>query len=191
MIACFSSISKRALRDCADLRNLMSHNPLHMSHFVVEPSEELLEELENILKKLQNVKRLDAFKKNIRLFSETDKLSEALHYMHANDFSQIVIYQENTNLQLLTVEGITRWLGKQVEQDLISLKDATIGEALAEDLLHTFKIMRRDQLIDDAWSTFAEAIETGSHRIYAIIVTQNGLPTEKPLTIITPWDIIE
>ncbi len=46
-------------------------------------------------------------------------------------------------------------------------------------------------MVYDARHAFTHAIERKQPRIYAILVTQNGKPSERPLGIVIPWDLLE
>ncbi len=91
---------------------------------------------------------------------------------------------------MLTVEGIGRWLAEHAMQELVDIAAARIADTLAFDLPSNFQFMRRDETIDAARAVFIQAIEQKRPRLFAVIVTHNGKPTEKPLGLITPWDLI-
>ena len=51
--------------------------------------------------------------------------------------------------------------------------------------------MARDATVFDAENAFAQLPNRDVSRLYAIIVTQNGKRTEKPLGIVTPWELLD
>jgi hypothetical protein len=167
------------LRKYGDLRNAIVHGSDYPREVIAEPTEETIARFASIVQRLVSPKRLDSFRKPIQLFSVSDKLSAALRYMRANDFSQIIV-RENSELSLLTAEGIAKWLEEQVEQDIISVAEASISDALACDIPNSFKVMSREDTVDTAQAAFATAIEQSTPRLFAIIVTQNGQPHETP-----------
>jgi len=50
--------------------------------------------------------------------------------------------------------------------------------------------MSRSQTVYEAMDTFMLAIEQKRPRIYALLITEHGRPTESPLGIVTPWDLL-
>jgi hypothetical protein len=51
--------------------------------------------------------------------------------------------------------------------------------------------MRRKDTIYDAREAFTHALRRKQPRLFALIVTENGKTTEKPLGIVTPWDLLD
>jgi hypothetical protein len=50
--------------------------------------------------------------------------------------------------------------------------------------------MARDETVDAAIFAFEHAIEEGIPRLQAILITNSGRPTETPIGIMTPWDLL-
>lgn len=44
--------------------------------------------------------------------------------------------------------------------------------------------------ITDAHEAFASALERQQPRLFAVIITDSGRPTEPPIGIVTPWDLL-
>lgn len=109
--------------------------------------------------------------------------------MKQNDYSQIVIQQSN-DLDILTVEGIAKWLEEEVDNDLISLKDAHVSDASRFESPRAFIVLSRNKTIYDARKAFASAIEYKHPRLFAVVITETGKRSEKPLGIVTPWDLV-
>ncbi len=175
------------LKKYGDLRNAIVHN----NETIAEPTELALSKFEATVKKVLSPKRLiPTFQKDIRLFSSDEPLISALKYMRGHDFSQVVVLV-NDVLSLLTVEDIAKWLEQEAEEDIISIKEATIRGILLHESRDSFEIMSRNQNIYDARDSFARTIEYNKPRLFAIIITANGKMTEKPLGILTPWDLLE
>lgn len=180
----------RRLRRYGDLRNPIVHDPRYPSQVIAEPTPETIAEFAAILQRIIAPRRLSSFRRQLQLFSKADKLAAALSYMREHDYSQVLV-RDNSALALLTAEGITKWLEEQIEQDIISLADATIGDALVWESTTNFKVMGLSATVDMAQDAFASAVELGNPQLIAIVITQNGRLHEAPLGIITPWDIIE
>lgn len=80
---------------------------------------------------------------------------------------------------------------RQTEDPIIDVSDATVGQALRCEAPGGFRIMRRRDTVYDAREAFTRALERKQPRIFALIVTENGNTSEKPLGIVTPWDLLE
>ena len=92
----------------------------------------------------------------------------------------------------MTVGGIARWLEDRVEQsgDGVDTAGATVGDVLAYEGAETHLAMARRQTVDDARQAFVDALERGE-RLLAVIVTEHGRLAERPIGIVTPWDLLE
>ena len=144
----------------------------------------------NYQRAIINPKKLDTICKKVEFFSPDKKLIEVLKYMRDYDFSQVVI-SENGVLSLLTIEGIAKWLEQQANQEIISIIELSVRDALEYDDPKSFKLMGRWETVDAAKSAFINAIDQNQVRLFAIIVTENGKQRESPLGIVTAWDLIE
>jgi CBS domain len=82
-------------------------------------------------------------------------------------------------------------LEHQVGEESVSLDRVTVGDVLRYELPDDFLILPADSTVADVRSAFARALEEGHPRIYAVVVTETGKPTEEPLGIVTPWDVME
>lgn len=182
------------------LRNALIHYRGPSGEFIAEPSEQSLREFERIVQAITSPPKIISLiegKSDLRLFSPQDPLMDALRYMGNNVYSQVIVQTEG-KLSLLTVEGIANWLEEQADRETIRLQEATIADAQraeAQDDKRAKNVdfvdfMSQNQTIDDARQKFMFALEQGEPRIYALIITENGEPTEEPLGIITPWDLI-
>lgn len=168
------------------LRNAIVHGN---DEIVAEPTEETLQRFKQIVARLLSPPRLlPAFRREIRCFSPADPLAEALRHMRENDFSQVVVRADH-GLRLLTVEGITGWLEQAVD-GVISMESATVGEALAREEPGSFLLMHGNKTVYDVRDAFRSALTRNVPRLFAVIVTQNGKPTEEPVGLVTPWDLV-
>lgn len=114
---------------------------------------------------------------------------QAVAYMHANGYSQVVV-QSGEGLQVLTVEGLAGWFGERAGADCINLEEARLSQAVACEPPGSFTVMSRHQTIFDARAAFAQHPSPGQARLAVIIVTENGERAETPLGLITPWDLV-
>ena len=176
------------LKKYGSLRNLIVHDADYPERVLAEPTEETLAEFGRIVQRLKNPRTLNEFRHEVRTFSERDALALALEHMRTEDFSQVVVRDENS-LALLTTEGVAKWLERQ--RETFDLTGTTIKDALEHEIPGSFQVVSRRDTLEQAQEVFTEALERGQPRLYALIVTENGRPHETPLGIVTPWDAIE
>jgi hypothetical protein len=183
---------KDALREFGELRNAIVHDRVFPSRVIAEPLPEVLAQLQRVVEDvIQPEHLIPRFQRTIKLFGPDDPLTEAIGYMHGNNFSQVVVFgRENDPFDLLTAEGISRWLGSKIQDDIISVREARVGDALQHEPDDTYAVMARYKTLHDAQDLFASALANKKPRIFAIVITQNGKRTEAPLGIVTPWDLM-
>ncbi|MGH2395630.1 MAG: hypothetical protein ACRDFW_01300 [bacterium] len=178
------------LKDYGDLRNAIVHHRAYPHEVIAEPTEATVSRLAGIVQDIFSPRKLiPAFQKEIHCFSPRDMLITALGYMREHDFSQIVVLR-NDSISLLTVEGVARWLEERAEEDIISVKEALIEDAQAYETSSTFAVLPRTSTIYDADETFVNTIRGRQPRLFAIVITQTGKSTEKPIGLVTPWDLL-
>lgn len=172
------------------LRNAIIHDRHYPSRVIAEPHAEAVEEFARIVNLVTSPpKLLPRFHRSIRCFGPDEPLVEALAYMRDNDYSQIVV-DGDQGLDLLTTEGVARWFERQADDDLVSVRDTTVGDALQHQPQGSVTIIGRDRTIFDALDIFSQLPTPGRSRLFAIIITHSGKSTESPLGIITPWDLV-
>lgn len=175
------------LKKYGDFRNVIEHN----NEFFDEPSEGTLTRFQALAKNILSPEPLlPTFQKDVHCFAPNESLGTALGYMRTNDYSQVVVHTGEA-LALLTLEGIARWLSQSAEDDHILLKTCAIEQVLANEHSGSFGIMGRNHSVYDAKDAFSRPLGQGKTRLHAVIITQNGKIGEKPLGMVTPWDILE
>jgi len=177
------------LKDYGDLRNAIIHQRDRNGRIMAIPTEATLQEFKRIRDDILSPPTLiPKFQKDILVFRPDEPLVAALKHMRAKSFSQEVVRVEEEKLSLLTVEGITMWLEEQAQEDIISVQEATIADALGHEPEGSFVIMRRDRTVYDAMEVFTHDIGQEKPRVYALLITEHGKETECVLGIVTPWD---
>jgi hypothetical protein len=182
---------KDSLREFGELRNAIVHDKVFPSKIIAEPLPEVLAQLQRAVDDIISPEHLiPRFQRTLKLFGLSDRLTDALEYMQANNFSQVVVFGTDRQFELLTTEGVSRWLASKLKDDLISVRDTRVGDALQHDIDDTFAVMSRSKTVHDAHDLFATALANKKPRIFAIIITQNGKRTETPLGMVTPYDLM-
>lgn len=174
------------LRACASLRNVLVHERFE-SQYLAEPRLELVEQLQRIVDNLKNPPKVTQhFRNEIREFSPEDRIDEVLRYTATKDYSQVVV-RCNGTLDLLSANTIQRWLAHHADQLLVEL-DVPVAQVLSHREPDTEEIKFADRE-----TTLVIALEYfyggQADSLLALIITEKGKATEKPLAFVTPWDL--
>lgn len=180
---------KLDLKEFADLRNAIVHERTD-GRVIAEPHDEVVQKIEHIKSLLLDPPKVGSyFTKNVVTVYGEDSIAKAIKIMFDHSFSQVPVYNGDTFIGMLTANTITRWLGENLEEDIFSLSETSVGNVLryVEDKEEYCFISKNSTLVD-ALIKF-ELFKDGGKRLEAILITQSGKPTEKLLGIITVWDI--
>jgi hypothetical protein len=106
--------------------------------------------------------------------------------MRDNDFSQAIIFR-NGKYVILSVEGIAHWLEAKSKEDLIALAEVQLSDVLDFEPKDTCVYLRASDSVDRAREIFTNDI---GKRVFSALVTESGRAEEKPINIVTPWDVV-
>ena len=179
---------KEELKEYADLRNAIVHERTGGT-VIAEPNDYAVKNIEHLASLIMDPPKVyPLFRRKVFSISVTESIGAALKLMYENSFSQLPIYKGEKFIDLLTNNTIARWLGSCVEEDIFSLGETPIGEVLKfTEIPDNYFFLDRDAPLVEAMEKFQYFESIGSP-LDAIIITQNGKPTEAPLGIITTSD---
>jgi hypothetical protein len=127
---------------------------------------------------------------DIRSYTPRDQLTVVLKDMDENDYSQVIVHSDN-GLELVTVEGVTRWLAQWAERGKVTLTGVELRDVLLHEFDEHLYVMSADQTVSDALNAFGSAITQGKPRLYAILITEGGDSKERAKGIVTPIDLVQ
>lgn len=179
------------LKTMGDLRNFIVHgdilNPLAIA------SEITVKRIKFIKKQLTNpMKITEVFSENVIGVNEDDSLADLLYLVEKKRYSQYPVISKDGLNGLITENGITNWLANNIEKDIISIKNTSVKDVIAnEEERESYNIMYSYNTLYDVIEEFEKGRNKGK-RIFIIIVLKEK--TEKIhlkdiYTIITPWDL--
>lgn len=177
------------LKEYADLRNAIVHERTD-GHVIAEPNDQAVEKIKHIASLLLNPpKVIPLFQTEVYTLSVSDPIAKAAKGIFDQSFSQIPIYYGHRFAGLLTTNTVARWLGACVKDDLFSLAETLITHVLSftEDQ-NNFSFLSSHATLFDALARFQDWERIGK-RLEAILITQNGKPTEPLIGIVTIWDL--
>ncbi len=178
---------KSLLLDYGKLRNAIVHKYFQEGEYCAVPNKKTVENIELILKELQNPpKVIPDYQGDVIILNPKDHLEVVLELISKNDFSQFPVYEDKKSVGLLTENGITRALANMRSEEIIEFKGVSVSNLLKhQEVIKNLEFISRTGLFEDAASLFSKNIY-----LEAILITNNGKPGEKPLGIITRWDIL-
>jgi predicted transcriptional regulator len=177
------------LQEYADLRNAIVHERTD-GHVIAEPNERALKKIEQMKVLITQPPTIRAFMtQNVTTFQIIEPIGTAVKEMFDHEFSQAPVYNGQQFTGLLTANTITRWLGKNVAEEIFSLEETSIGKVLeyTEDSNHV-AFMEPDTSIYELLEHIQNQEARGTH-LEAILVTDSGRKNISPLGIITIWDL--
>lgn len=179
------------LKEYGDLRNAIVHERID-GRIIAEPNDFAVEEFKMIYEKVTKpLKIVDICTHSVKTLTPENRLSEGLGLMSMYGFSQVPIYNDNGFVAMLNSVAISTWLGKIMSSGCIDASGTKISEVLdykRKSRVTLFKTKNID--VYEILELYREyAVKT--NRIDAIIVTESGKSSEKPITIITEHDILK
>jgi predicted transcriptional regulator len=183
--------SKSFLKAMGDLRNAIVHDRNYPEVVIADPRPEVIAQFQRILETIKSpTKVIPKFQRKILVFLEQDALGVVLGHMQENDYSQVVVHIDK-EYRILSSEGIVRWLSSARQDGLADIEGASVKDVYGHEDPKAHRHMARNETTDAAILAFERAITDGIPRLQAIVITNSGKPTEQPLGIITPWDLLE
>lgn len=182
-----SKTMKDDLEEFADLRNAIVHRSRKRP--IAEPNEWVIKRIKEIATFLADPPRI-TYSRPVTLEPATP-VHEAMDLMRRNKFSQIPVCRNGVFVGLLTTDTIARWLADSVANEEPVSFSVPVTEILpfAEDTVtanHDF--LHRNAAQIEVIRLFNKWTREG-RRLSAVLITENGLSSEKLLGILTVWDL--
>ena len=181
---------KYDLREYGELRNAIVHDNRGDGYVIAEPNTaavESIEKIRDLIKKPPVVFPL--FKNTVLSHDINDSIGSALKEMTGKNFSQIPVLSNGKFKALLTTDTISRWLGSNVDDDIFSLKETTIGYVLkfTEDPDNFHFVSKNISLFRVL--EFFDNYEKQGKKLNALLITDSGKQNDKIIGIITISDL--
>lgn len=179
------------LKEFAELRNALVHER-RLDKYIAEPHEEIVLEIEHIRRDLLQPKNaLSISSRPVETLDLNVSIQEALKKMQQHDFSQFPIYEENEFKGFVTEKGILLWVTSHLDEDGLIFSDYELADVLAFEPAENVLFLAESANVYEVKELFEQDLQTGKRKLDAVIVTKNGRKNEKPLGIITSWDLIK
>lgn len=179
------------LKEFADLRNAIVHDriggePIAVPHYKTVIR---IEKIRDFILAPPTVEPI--FFKEVVTCKPDDNVSEVAKIMLKNSFSQIPIYDGEIFKGLLTTETISRWLADRLEANEGILMEESVGVvATFCEYDNNYRFISRRATLYDVLEHFNDFPRSGRN-LNAIIITNSGKVNQKPLGIVTVYDLPE
>lgn len=191
-----SAVKNRVIRAYAedlfeftDLRNAIVHKRI-TGEAIAEPHFDTVLELEKIRDVLINPPVvIPLFEREVTISKPDDKIGKAAKIMLHNSFSQVPIYQGREFKGLLTSHIIARWLASKFETGIGLLEEENVSEVQSfNETADNYIFIGRNCTLFEVLQYFDDFAKRGRN-LDAIIITHSGSSLEKPIGIITIFDL--
>lgn len=177
------------LLEIGELRNAIVHNRTGDGHYIAIPLEETVTRLEEIERSLFAPERVvPKFQCAVRTVDADDSLSDVADAIRTTGFTRFPVYRSGSFLGLLTSDGLVREFAGKVTGGRLEVQ---LGEVRVADALEVDRrrertaFVSRETPVDDVEVLFRE-----NPRLEAVIITEHGRLTEKPMGLITPSSVL-
>jgi CBS domain-containing protein len=180
------------LTQFAKLRNAIVHEKVDRDFYIAEPHLDIVDRIEKIADYFQKPQAaLSIATKNVHFFQESDRLADVLRCIRETSYSRFPIYDDKGDYQwLLTATYILNWLTNRLTDQVIDLNNAKISDLASKKEKKLVAFIAKTSSIFKAEEIF-EMFHRKGKKLEAIIITLNGSENEKPLGIVTSYDLIE
>ena len=176
------------------LRNAIVHNKYEPDFYIAEPHHKIVERIEMIANLLNKPKiALSIAITPVFYYYEDSPLRDVLKILQRFSYSQFPIYHRQEGYKwLLTPDAIVSWMSENLPENPDDLNQVKLEKLLP------YKSKKNKQItfvgktanIFDVEDRFEDSY-LNNNKLEAVIITENGKTTEKPLGIVTPWDLVE
>ncbi|WP_226034815.1 CBS domain-containing protein [Aquibacillus saliphilus] len=179
------------LRQFGHLRNALVHRKIKNDFYIAEPHKEIVEEIETICELLYKPPMaLSVASQPVTTYLTITPLKEILNKIKEKGFSQFPIYDDSGFQGLLTEGGIANWIACNLINNTISFEKVSALDVLKNEKKHNVRFLHRESTIYDLEGTF-EASFDENLKLEAIIITETGSIKQKPIGIVTSWDLVK
>lgn len=181
---------RNLILDFYALRNVFAH--AERDKYIAEIKEFAFQELQKILKLLENPPTAGVvFKTEVYTTTPKEITEVVLRKMSENLYTHVPIYQNGKFYGILSESTLLAWLVDNIKEGKAQFYKRLVGDIKKEYLFNKndkVDFISETKSIFEVQAIFEEAIRRGQ-RLGALIITRFGKKDEKPIGIITAWDL--
>lgn len=181
---------RNLILDFYALRNVFAH--AERDKYIAEIKEFAFQELQKIIKLLENPPTVGVvFKTEVYTTTPKEITEVVLRKMSENLYTHVPIYQNGKFYGTLSESTLLSWLVDNIKEGKAQFYKRLIGDIRKEYLFNEndkVDFISETKSIFEVQAMFEEAIRR-VQRLGALIITKSGKKDEKPIGIITAWDL--
>jgi predicted transcriptional regulator len=182
---------KKDLEQYARLRNAIVHEKLEVGFYIAEPNAKVVSHIEKIANILSRPNyALSIASKKVLHFDYNDSILKVTAAIRDHGYSKFPVYKNKTCQGLLTAGSIMKWMAKHMENNIVNLSNIKVADIMTIEKHHPIDFISKGTNIFEVENIFEKAHKKKT-KLEAVIITENGSADERPLGIITPWDLID
>lgn len=179
------------LKQFGHLRNALVHQRFDKDHYIADPHEGIVDEIERVEQLLMKPPlALSIASQPVICFSSNTLLKDILKELERTGYTQFPIYDNSKFIGLLSEGGIAKWMSKNINGSIVSLDHILAKDILLCEKKRNVRFLNRQSTIYDIENVFEEAFDR-NEKLESILITQTGIDTQKPIGIVTSWDLVQ
>ncbi|MBB6452754.1 putative transcriptional regulator [Salirhabdus euzebyi] len=180
-----------SLEQYAKLRNALVHDKKELGFYIAEPHLDVVKDIEMISEIFSQPNyALSIATREVVYFQREDAIVTVLEAIKKFGYAQYPVYHDKECMGLLTTEDIVKWMAENVVHTIVDLTDIKIGDIFSRVIDHPIEIAPKSIDIFTIENMYEEKHKQQKD-LEAVIITENGKRDEKPLGMVTAWDLIE
>ncbi|RKQ29291.1 CBS domain-containing protein [Oceanobacillus halophilus] len=179
------------LTQYAKLRNSLVHDKRELGYYIAEPHIDVVERIEKISSVFNKPNyALSIATRNVVTLDCEDSMLDVIQEIRKHGYSQYPIYQNKHCVGLLKTVDIVSWMSKNVINTMVDLTDIKVRDIISDVKEHPIEYVPKSIDIFSVEDLY-ENKHKDKVKLEAVIITGNGKNNEKPLGLVTAWDLIE
>ena len=178
-----------------EIRNILSHNAGSGGEPVVEPSDEMIRRLDEIIAYVKRPHRAaDCGTPADRIYRahSGDGVVQVMKDMYKSGYSHVPVMENGRVVGVFSVKSLFDYLaerGLNDVDDALRISDLGGHIRFEEHVGERYMFAAADTSIVEVRHMFQKHTER-NRRLSAVFVTENGVPGERIICMITPWDVL-
>ena len=181
------------LEQYAKLRNALVHDKRNLNYYIAEPHIQVVEHIEKIAKILTSPNSaLSIATKEVIFYQYDDQITNVIKGIKKHPYSRYPIYHKEKFKGILRTSDIVKWMSEHLDNSILDVCNITVSDVmnLKSVTQHPVEFTAKSANIFEVEELFEKAHKQ-NRKLEAVIITENGKPNEKPLGLVTAWDLIE
>ena len=176
-------LKKQSLREYNEIRNAIVHIRGSEKEIIAEPCDSVTEDIERIAKLLTEPHDILKYASMpVKTIHIDTSIRDAFHLMQEMDTSKVPVYKGQNFVGMITLDEIAK-VAMQGKTD-----DTVVSDVLSSTKNSRVVFTSKSNNVDVVLRYFDKAREEGI-TLLAILITESGKPSEKPIGIITTSDL--